>query len=355
MRRSVDPSPVSQNPTPGRSSVNHDGDSSATLSDSSVTQHLAALPLGVIIKCLNAFHNKFPELAILHLPTLSQNLQSGPSIRSEALLAAILAVTKPQLIASKVDWAHVLLDREQYATHAKQLLTDLMFQPPEIYVVQALLIITLHEWGMRDFHKAWVYCGIAIRNMQALYSLRIAPYPLDAGAVQNPDPTLRAIEIRTYWGCFIMDCMVNSGTYNPPMLPMSEMRKLKIPNPPSVVEYAFSSIPAKATDVSLSAQYHPRQEFDVTQGFEILVTGFDIWTKLMTFIFNDGRRAPGMCAPANCPWVEGSPWWTTRQELESWRASQASQLQYPAVPVAVHMVLSYGETFVYLNLLYYVR
>ena len=94
---------------------------------------------------------------------------------------------------------------------------------------------------------------------------------------------------------------------------------------------------------------------DITQGFEILVAGFDVWTKLMTFVFNDGRRAPGMCAPANCPWVPGSPWYTHRDQLESWRANQHRKLHYPNNSVAVHMTLGYGETFSYLNLLYYVR
>lgn len=202
--------------------------------------------------------------------------------------------------------------------------------------------------------------------MQAIHSLRIAPYPLDLEPSHHHplDNTRRAIETRTYWGCFIMDCMVNSGSYNPPMLPMSEMKKLKVPSPPSTVEYAFGSIPAASPRTPLPARIdriealdaEPGEAtFDVTQGFEVLVTGFNIWTQLMTFIFNDGRRAPGMCAPANCPWEKGSPWHCTRDQLLKWRSSQAAQLKYPQVPVAVHMTLGYGETFVYLNLLFHVR
>ncbi|OAR02677.1 hypothetical protein LLEC1_00689 [Akanthomyces lecanii] len=56
---------------------------------------------------------------------------------------------------------------------------------------------------------------------------------------KKTDATSIAIETRTYWACFIMDCMVNSGTYNPPMLLMSEMVKLKIPRLVGVVEFAF--------------------------------------------------------------------------------------------------------------------
>lgn len=65
--------------------------------------------------------------------------------------------------------------------------------------------------------------------MQALRSVRV-------GTREHPHD---AIETRTWWACFIMDCMVNSGTYSPPMLPMSEMHKLKIARPPGPIEFAF--------------------------------------------------------------------------------------------------------------------
>lgn len=197
--------------------------------------------------------------------------------------------------------------------------------------------------------------GVAVRIMQALHSLRVAPYPLDMTSERKTDATSEAIETRTYWACFIMDCMVNSGTYNPPMLSMSEMNKLKIPRPVGVVEFAFgpdSSSRAPRSDESYAN--HTTGILDITQGFEILVAGFDIWKQLMAFIFQDGRRAPGMCAPPNCPWVPGSPWFVSRDQLENWRANQHRKLYYPNNSVAVHMTLGYGETFTYLNLLYYV-
>ena len=202
--------------------------------------------------------------------------------------------------------------------------------------------------------------------MQALHSLRIAPYPLEPSSDSNHrDPVAMAIETRTYWGCFIMDCMVNSGTYNPPMLPMSEMRKLKIARPLSTVEFAFgpetspqqpqSSHTTVVGTTPSSGMSVTDGTLDITQSFEILVGGFDIWVNVMEFIFNDGRKAPGMCAPQNCPWVPGSPWSLSYNQLRAWRAGQHPKLYYPGTSVAVHMTLGYGETFTYLNLLYYVR
>ncbi|PQK12394.1 hypothetical protein BB8028_0003g10110 [Beauveria bassiana] len=320
-----------------------------------VGRHIRSLPPGIVMKCLNVFTNKFPELAILHLPSFISELRSRGSKEAIALLSAILAVTRSQICVLNASWGDGLLHQEHYALYAKDLLRHLMLQSPNVQVVQALLVITQHEWGTRDFHKAWIYCGVAVRIMQALHSLRVAPYPLDMTSERKTDATSEAIETRTYWACFIMDCMVNSGTYNPPMLSMSEMNKLKIPRPVGVVEFAFgpdSSSRAPRSDESYAN--HTTGILDITQGFEILVAGFDIWKQLMAFIFQDGRRAPGMCAPPNCPWVPGSPWFVSRDQLENWRANQHRKLYYPNNSVAVHMTLGYGETFTYLNLLYYV-
>ncbi|KJZ73210.1 hypothetical protein HIM_07407 [Hirsutella minnesotensis 3608] len=322
-----------------------------------IDAHLVGLPEGVVLKALNVFINSYPELAVLHLPTLVQDLRTTRSFEGRALLGAVLAVTKAQLAVLSASWAGTLLSREEYAGYAKNALAGFIFQPPKVQVVQALLIITLHEWGSRDFHKAWMYCGIAIRIMQAIHSSRVAPHRLDSATANHDgnDAVTLAIETRAYWSCFIMDCMVNSGTYNPPMLPMSEMQKLKVARPLGVVDFAF---PPENVPPFISADQCPlageaNGPLDFTRSFEILVGGFDIWTQVMTFIFNDGRRAPGMCAPPNCPWVAGSPWSESRNRLEMWRIGQHRKLHYPSNSVAIHMTLGFGETFVYLNLLYY--
>lgn len=124
-----------------------------------VGRHINNLPNGVVLKCLNVFTNKFPELSILHLPSFLNELQSSYSVESVALLSATLAVTRSQSCVLNASWAAELLPRENYACYAKDVLGELILQPPKIYVVQALLIIAMHEWGSRDFHKAWIYCG----------------------------------------------------------------------------------------------------------------------------------------------------------------------------------------------------
>ncbi|KAH6889464.1 putative fungal-specific transcription factor [Thelonectria olida] len=317
-----------------------------------VHEHIANLSQGVIVKAMHVFTNKFPELSLLHLPSLTDETKSQRSDDTIALLGAIFAMARGQGAILNAAWVNDMLPSESYADYTRKWLLGSIMQPPKVQVVQTLLIMTLYEWGCGNFYQSWMYCGIAIRMMQALHSQHVGP---DRTTNRAGQVMAQAIETRTFWCCFIMDCMINSGTYNPPMLPMSEMSKLKVPAPLSAIEFAFGSVSTQQglTEAESPLQAPSPRVLEAPQSFELLVSGFDVWVKVMGFIFNDGRRAPGMCAPENCPWVIDSPWSIMRSRLESWRASQHSGLHYPKNSVAIHMTLGYGESFIYINLLYY--
>ncbi|PNP79916.1 hypothetical protein FNYG_06613 [Fusarium nygamai] len=183
--------------------------------------------------------------------------------------------------------------------------------------------------------------------MQSLHSSRVSPHPLDMSQNNDTDVMAIAVEARTYWACFIMDCTINSGTYNPRMLPMSEMHKLKVPRPLNYTDFAFGFDAASLDHICTG------DLSGLAQSFETIATGFDIYAQAMSFVFNNGRCAPGMCAPENCPWAPGSAWSQCRNKLEEWRKSQHERLCYPQHSVVVHMTLGHGESFIYLNMLYY--
>jgi hypothetical protein len=140
------------------------GDTESACDTSQIDAHLASLPTGVILKSLNVFTNKFPELGILHLQTLMQAFQSECSKETKALLGAILLVTNAQMSLFNPAWTDCLLPGKNYEIYTRQILAELIIGPPNIQVVQALLIMTLYEWGSRNFHKAWVYCGKSRRK-----------------------------------------------------------------------------------------------------------------------------------------------------------------------------------------------
>ena len=194
--------------------------------------------------------------------------------------------------------------------------------------------------------------------MQAIHSSRVVPYLPDPSPVRGNDSVSIAVENRTLWSCFIVDRMVSAGAYNPPMLPLSEMEKLKISRPLNTVEFSFGTSSTSQTESIEGNISNPLDStariLDITSAFEVLTTGFDIWAEVMTFVLNDGRRAPGMCAPHNCPWVPESPWSKTKYRLEAWRACQHQKLYYPNNGVMTHTFPGSGESFTYINLLYHI-
>ncbi|CCF47185.1 hypothetical protein CH063_04078, partial [Colletotrichum higginsianum] len=187
--------------------------------------HLEQIPKDVVFIALEAFWRKFPELRVIHPSSFMESFGSTCPRESKALLATVLAMTKTQKPDSDRLRTQILFPSERYASYACDVLAACILQPPDVKVIQALLILTLYEWGTRDFHKAWMHCGemvpepqdltilltpragIAIRMMQLLHSSRVAPFPLEIPRRSEPNSLTPAIETRTFWACFIMDCM----------------------------------------------------------------------------------------------------------------------------------------------------
>ncbi|KAF0330653.1 putative transcriptional regulatory protein [Colletotrichum asianum] len=266
-------------------------------------RHLQSIPKDLVFTALEAFWRKFPELRVIHPSSFMQDYGSNCSRESKALLATVLAMTKTQNPDSDRLRTQILYPSERYAVYASEILAACILQSPDVKVIQALLILTLFEWGTRDFHKAWMHCGIAIRMMQLLHSSRVAPFPLEIPHRTEPNDLTMAIETRTFWACFVMDCMVSSGTYNPRVLPKQEMAKLNVPRPPTSTEFALGSgsvVQSEENDSILTPGGSKTSVYlDLDNSFGVMADGFDIYSDCMAFVFNDGRRAPGMCLPEN--------------------------------------------------------
>jgi hypothetical protein len=126
----------------------------------SVDSHLANLSTEVILKALNGFTGKYPEFAILNHSAILEELQTTCPPESKTLLATILASSRVQFSLLCLPWERCLLPREHYASYAREMLSEWSFKAPKLQVAQASLIMGLYEWGSREFHRAWIHCGI---------------------------------------------------------------------------------------------------------------------------------------------------------------------------------------------------
>lgn len=259
------------------------------------------------------------------------------------------------------DTTREVLTTEQYVKYARDGLSRIVMDVPNSTMVQALLTMAMYEWGNGNGYGAWMYSGKHMHLSQLYASSQdqgMATRMMQSLQVMKVDPprTEKDDEIynRTYWACFVMDRLVHCGKSQPYALPLEQMT-IHLPIGEQDFAFGVASAP-RLTNKDLMANPSMSRDLETTNNFySVLVRGFDIWARVLEFVSNGGRRQPGMNKSNNCPWVHGSPWRSIYDSLEDWRSRQSARLKYPSSPVAVQVSLGHGESFAFVNLVYYVR
>ncbi|KAL4911434.1 hypothetical protein BDW74DRAFT_8310 [Aspergillus multicolor] len=265
--------------------------------------------LADLMQTATVFVHKFRELGFLHRPTFSSDLKRGDS--KARLLGS--ALTRLFSTASPGD----LQDDPPLISLA---------EPPNLYIVQTLLVISMAEWGRGNIQMAWMYGGAAIRMMQLL-------------------EVSTEIHNRTFWSCFIMDRLVFSGIHQPLCLPLDTVNThWPVPD----TDYALGN--ANVTHHLVIDPFPMTLDYS----YAILVQGFEIWARIHNWVVSGGRRRKDMLLDDNLPWKERSSWMTMRRQLQEWRDAQELPLQYPTSPASIATSLEKGEVFGYINLIYFV-
>ncbi len=152
---------------------------------------------------------------------------------------------------------------------------------------------------------------------------------------------------RTFWSCFVMDRLVFSGKPQPLALPLSSM---KVHWPIGQRDFAFGGT---------SSRTYPHDINDGTglgdlDGFyTLLVQGYDIWARVLSWIARGGRRQLSANQEIETPWVPGSTWRSLYDDLETWRGKHRTSIQFPGTAVEVFVSLGKTTQFAYLNLIYH--
>ncbi|CAK7231341.1 hypothetical protein SBRCBS47491_007898 [Sporothrix bragantina] len=303
----------------------------------------SSVGINTVLSTLSLFHQKFPELRFLHLPSITHHVRSiwnhdrhqatrhgSAREKLRLLCAAVMALCSSSASTS-----------DRYADYVRDRVAVSLFTAPDLITVQTLLVLAMYEWGMGQGYRAWMYAGAASRMMQSLLVL------------WKPSSTLsieREERSRTFWGCFVMDRMVFCGQPQPWVL---SMYASNVKWPSGEQDYVFG--PAVETAPTTDTPPRPIGS-GIDHYYSLLVRGFDIWARVLQFVVNGGRRQPGLCRTENHPWMAGSPWRLPYDELQLWRTHMDRRLKYPETAVAGHAVLGNGnaEQFAYINLIYYI-
>ncbi|KAI5304179.1 hypothetical protein KEM56_006768 [Ascosphaera pollenicola] len=194
--------------------------------------------------------------ATLDSTLVDQSMSGGDSTVSSLVLMGVLALTarfNTPLInyhaAAAVgpsNYSQAIFASEVYANELRNYFaspSSLDMEKPVMSRVQALLMLSLHEWGMCRGKQAWMYTGMAIRMALAsdlgFEDAEDTASQLPEAKATNTDGINdaastgsegndavieREIRRRTLWACFMLDRLVACGSkQRPRMLKVRDM------------------------------------------------------------------------------------------------------------------------------------
>lgn len=228
-----------------------------------------------------------------------------------------------------------------YAAHARQILqSDL--ETPSISRVQALLMLTGHDWGAGNGRRAWIYLGMAIRLVEVMDLTQELKVP------RNRMPTREEfidaeVRRRTAWTCFLMDSLLSGGKGRKRSLTASDMniqlpceRESFVFGEPTCTEQLDRSI--RMPPVSL-----PIGEIGII-GYSMRAA--NIWGKVARWACSEDFKS-------ELPWSPTSQFQQLIYELEGWKNSLPHRLQYDLFTLHSHNAVEQGQAYCYMHCIYF--
>ncbi|KAF2138078.1 uncharacterized protein K452DRAFT_328996 [Aplosporella prunicola CBS 121167] len=228
-----------------------------------------------------------------------------------------------------------------FATHARQIL-QLELETPSISRIQALLMLTGHDWGAGNGRRAWFYLGMAIRMVQILNLCEETP------AQPNRTPTRQEFiaaeeRRRTAWTCFLMDSLLSGGKGRKRTLSAADMR-IQLPCEKDM--YVFGDpVRCERLDRTITAMPPPLPIGDVgIVGYSLRVA--DVWGEV-------ARWACSSTMNEELPWDPDSRFQQLSASLRAWYQTLPSRLIYNTETLQAHNALEQGQAFCYMHSIHF--
>ncbi|KAI4628027.1 hypothetical protein J4E80_002163 [Alternaria sp. BMP 0032] len=228
-----------------------------------------------------------------------------------------------------------------YAAHARQILQQDL-ETPSISRVQALLMLTGHDWGAGNGRRAWIYLGMAIRLVEVMDLTR------ETGIPRNRVPTREEfieaeVRRRTAWTCFLMDSLLSGGKGRKRSLTHADM---KIQLPCEREDFVFGE--PVCTPQLDNTQRMPPVALPVG---EIGIIGYsmraaNIWGKVARWACSEDLKS-------ELPWASSSQFQQLIYELEGWKASLPQRLQYDLFTLHSHNAVEQGQAYCYMHCIHF--
>ncbi|KAF2713458.1 hypothetical protein K504DRAFT_368934 [Pleomassaria siparia CBS 279.74] len=228
-----------------------------------------------------------------------------------------------------------------FAAHARQILqSDL--ETPSISRVQALLMLTGHDWGAGNGRRAWIYLGMAIRLVEVMELCQEPKTP------KNRAPTREEfieaeVRRRTAWTCFLMDSLLSGGKGRKRSLTAADMT---IQLPCEREGFVFGeAVCTESLDGKLRMPLlsRPVGELGI---IAYSMRAANIWGKVARWACSD-------VVGVELPWSPTSEFNELIHELESWKQKLPRRLQYGLFSLHSHNAVDQGQAYCYMHCIYF--
>ncbi|KXJ89174.1 hypothetical protein Micbo1qcDRAFT_197008 [Microdochium bolleyi] len=191
----------------------------ASTSNEKLTPELAA-------ECERVINKTLPSCVAFHKPSFIQKLKNGTLEGSIVNgLLACAARSSPALIRRYGTQGGAAAAAEHFAAKAISLVMQNL-DNPNLADIQALCLLTIHEWGNRSAIRAYIYLGQAARMAQ-MY--RIISAHQGHG---EPDRFIKDESFRrTLWLIYILDCFLTSSPGRHPAVSQFDIKGVPLPCP----------------------------------------------------------------------------------------------------------------------------
>ncbi|KAF2870387.1 fungal-specific transcription factor domain-containing protein [Massariosphaeria phaeospora] len=275
-----------------------------------------------------------------HTPTLLERIRdrSLETWMVWAMLALAIRFVKepPSLFKTQTEASNA------FAAHARQILQcDL--ETPSISRVQALLMLTGHDWGAGNGRRAWIYLGMAIRLVEVMGLTQEVKLPNDRRP--TPEEFIEAeVRRRTAWTCFLMDSLLSGGKGRKRSLKEHDMAiQLPCEREPFVFGEPVCTPCLNGPNVRTPPVSLEIGEMSII-GYTIRVA--NIWGKVARWACSEVMRS-------ETPWSSSSAFQRLTHELDAWKNALPDRLQYNISSLHSHNAVDQGQAYCYMHCIYF--
>ncbi|KAH3662558.1 hypothetical protein OGAPHI_005810 [Ogataea philodendri] len=228
-----------------------------------------------------------------------------------------------------------------FAWHARSLLKD-VFDRPSVQRVQALTMLSSHEWGEKNVARSFLYVGIAARMslVLGLGEINSLSYKHEAGDVKTTF-LVNEMKRRTLWSVYMMDRCISSGRNRSSSIRIDDINVAL----PCTEQAWVAGLPVNCmTYQELQRCVDNDGEIPGPENLTaccFTILAFEIWAKIAKWAGEGGARAE-----SKDPWTEDSTYFQLSRDLNNLEANLPSSLKYdPAnlvTQISEHSAGSFG-------------